>query len=231
MNIAIITARGGSKRIPRKNTKSFCGKPILAYSIEAAVQSRLFNEVMVSTDDEEIAEIAKQYGAAVPFMRSAETSNDYATTTDALLEVVERYCQEGREFSHICCIYPTAPFVTAQKLNTAFQLFQDSQADALIPVVPFSFPPLRGIINQDNRIKMKWPEYTFIRSQDLEPIYHDSGQFYFIRTEVLLRGKSLFCKNTVPMILSELEVQDIDNEVDWELAELKYELLKRRGLL
>lgn len=231
MRVAIITARGGSKRIPRKNIKPFCGKPILAYSIEAALQSQLFDEVMVSTDDREIAEIAEQYGARVPFLRSAAASNDFATTTDVLLEVVQQYQEQGCEFSELCCIYPTAPFITANKLKNAFQRFEESGADALIPVVPFSFPPLRGIIQQNDRIRMKWPEYALTRSQDLETIYHDSGQFYIVRMEALQREKALFCKNTVPMMLSELEVQDIDNEVDWELAELKYELLKRRGLL
>lgn len=231
MRVAILTARGGSKRIPRKNIKPFCGKPILSYSIEAALESRLFDEVMVSTDDREIAEIAEQYGARVPFLRSVEAANDFATTTDVLLEVVQQYSELGCEFSEICCIYPTAPFVTADKLKTAFQVYEESGADALIPVVPFSFPPLRGVVQRNDRIQMKWPEYTFTRSQDLETIYHDSGQFYIVRTEALQKEKVLFCKNTVPMILSELEVQDIDNEVDWELAELKYELLKKRGLL
>jgi len=229
--LAIIPARGGSKRIPRKNIKPFCGKPVLAYSIEAASQSGLFDEIMVSTDDDEIAAIAKQYGAAVPFMLSTEASNDYATTTDVLLEVVERYRQLGRSFTHICCIYPAAPFVTAEKLNRAFQMLRSSGADALVPVVSFSYPPLRGFTLQNERIRMKWPEHTFTRSQDLEPIYHDCGQFYFMRTDALLREKNMLCRETVPMHLTELEVQDIDNEVDWELAELKYELLQRKCLL
>lgn len=231
LKLAIIPARGGSKRIPRKNIKQFCGKPILAYSIEAAIQSELFSEVMVSTDDDEIAGIARQYGASVPFPRSVETSNDYATTEDVLLEVVEKYHQTGRDFSYICCIYPTAPFVTAQKLRSAFRLFYGSGADALVPVVPFSYPPLRGFILQNERIRMKWPEYEAARSQDLQPIYHDCGQFYFAHMDAFLREKTLFCEETIPMLLPELEVQDIDNETDWELAELKYELLKRKGLL
>lgn len=229
--VAIIPARGGSKRIPRKNIKLFCGKPILAYSIEAARQSGLFDEIMVSTDDGEIAAIARQYGASVPFMRSKEASNDYATTTDVLLEVVERYRQLGRSFNRICCIYPAAPFVTAEKLNRAYQLLCSSGANALMPLVSFSYPPLRGITLENGRVRMKWPEYESARSQDLEPLYHDCGQFYFIQANTLLREKTLFCKNTVPMHLSDLEVQDIDNEVDWELAELKYELLRRKGLL
>lgn len=229
--LAIIPARGGSKRIPRKNIKMFCGRPILAYSIEAAKQSQLFDEIMVSTDDTEIASIAKQYGASVPFLRSAEASNDYATTTDVLLEVVERYRQVGRDFSHICCIYPAAPFVTAEKLNRASHLLCSGGADALVPVIPFSYPPLRGFTLQGERIRMKWPENTFVRSQDLEPIYHDCGQFYFMKTDALLRERNILCRETVPMYLTELEVQDIDNEVDWELAELKYKLLTKKRLL
>lgn len=231
MKIAIITARGGSKRIPRKNIKPFCGKPILAYSIQAAKDSGIFDEVMVSTDDVDIAQIAKEYGAEVPFFRSAATSNDYATTAEVLLEVVEEYRKRERTFDQICCIYPTAPFVTGEKLIKAWQLLESSRADSVVPLVGFSYPPLRGFTVQNNRTYMKWPEYYSTRSQDLEPLYHDSGQFYFVRTETLLREKTLFCKETAPLLLSELEVQDIDNDVDWELAELKYELLKRKGLL
>lgn len=229
--IAVIPARGGSKRIPRKNIKAFCGKPILSYSIEAAKDSGLFDEVMVSTDDQEIADTAVRFGASVPFFRSAAASGDYATTTDVLLEVLETYQKLGRTFSVLCNIYPTAPFVTAKKLRKAYQLFESSGADALIPVVPFSYPPLRGLTVQDNRAKMKWPAYTFARSQDLEPIYHDCGQFSFIRTETLLRERNALCEDMIPMVLSDLEVQDIDNETDWELAELKYELLRKKGLL
>lgn len=231
MNLAIIPARGGSKRIPRKNIRPFCGKPILAYSIQAALGSGLFDEVMVSTDDPEIAAIAKEYGASVPFFRSAQTANDFATTADVLLEVLEQYRLAGRSFDNLCCLYPTAPLVTADKLRTAFQLLHENQADALVPVVEFSYTPFRGLILQDGRLQMKWPENLSVRSQDLERLYHDSGQFYVVRTEAFLQEKTLFCRDTIPMVLSDLEVQDIDNEVDWELAEIKHELLKKRGLL
>lgn len=229
--LAVITARGGSKRIPRKNIKDFCGRPILAYSIEAAKDSGLFDEVMVSTDDEEIAAIAESYGAKVPFLRSADSSSDYATTTDVLLEVVGAYQKRGNNFTWLCCLYPTAPFVTAEKLKRAFQKLRESDADALIPVAPFSYPPLRGLVIQENQVSMKWPEYTFTRSQDLETIYHDCGQFYFIRTDALIREKNMLCRKMIPMVMSEFEVQDIDNEMDWELAELKYRLLKDKGIL
>lgn len=227
--LAVIPARGGSKRIPRKNIRQFCSKPIIAYSIEAAVGSGLFDEVMVSTDDEEIAAIARQNGASVPFLRSAEASSDYASTIDVLLEVLKRYRQSGREFSYLCCIYPAAPFVTAEKLRRAFQMLCDSGADTLVPVIPFSYPPQRGFSIQGDRLRMKWPENLAARSQDLEPIFHDCGQFYFGRTDALLREKAIFCQNTVPLCLSELEVQDIDNEDDWKLAELKFELMKSNG--
>lgn len=226
--IAIIPARGGSKRIPRKNIKDFCGQPIMSYSIRAAKNSGLFDEIMVSTDDEEIAAAAKRHGASVPFLRSAAGSSDYATTAEVVLEVVEAYRKAGKEFTYICCIYPTAPFITAEKINTAFQLLNETKMDALIPVVPFSYPPLRGLIVEKGTLCMKWPENETVRSQDLETLYHDCGQFYFVRADALLREQTLFCRKTVPMYLSELEVQDIDSETDWKLAELKYQLLKEK---
>ena len=229
--LAVIPARGGSKRIPRKNVKEFCGKPILSYSIEAAMGSGLFDEVMVSTDDREIARLAEQFGASVPFLRSVSSSGDCATITDVLLEVAEAYREQGRRFSTLCCIYPTAPFVSPEKLRRAWEMFIDSGADALLPVTPFSYPPLRGLTVQGGRLRMKWPENTFVRSQDLEPIYHDCGQFLLIRTEALLREKNVIGSHMVPMVLSDLEVQDIDNETDWALAELKYQLLKSKGML
>lgn len=220
--VAIITARGGSKRIPRKNIKEFCGKPILAYSIEAALASGLFDTVMVSTDDRKIAEVAKRYGAEVPFYRSEKTANDYATTNDVLLEVLEEYEKRGEHFDVACCIYPTAPFVTAEKLKKAMQALTASDADTLIPVVAFSYPPQRAMLVKDGRLVFEYPQYLDSRSQDLEPHYHDVGQFYVFRTESLRRNKKLMLGDILPMVVSELEVQDIDNESDWEIAEIKY---------
>ncbi|MEY8388134.1 pseudaminic acid cytidylyltransferase [Oscillospiraceae bacterium 38-13] len=231
LKIAVIPARGGSKRIPRKNIREFCGKPILAYSIEAAEGSGLFDEIMVSTDDTEIADVSKRYGNYIPFLRSAETADDDATITDVLTEVLKAYQKRGCVFSMLCYIYPTAPFVTADKLRRAYQMLEESGADALLPVTPFSYPPLRGLAVQENRIRMKWPENTFTRSQDLETIYHDCGQFGWIRTETLLRERNILCQNMIPMFLSGLEVQDIDSEIDWELAEQKYRLLREKGKL
>lgn len=223
--IALITARGGSKRIPKKNIKEFCGKPIIAYSIEAALQSGLFDEVMVSTDSEEIRDIALKYGAKVPFLRSAETSSDYATSSDVIMEVVNRYEEMGIHFDYGCCIYPTAPFVTAARLAEAMNKIIDTKADSLIPVVQFSFPPLRGVVMNGDRITMKWPEFTNSRSQDLEKIYHDCGQFYAFNVEAFKKNKSFWAGDVASIEIPEVEVQDIDTNEDWELAELKYKYL------
>lgn len=224
--IAIITARGGSKRIPKKNIKEFCGKPIIAYSIRAALDSGIFDEVMVSTDSEEIAEIARAYGAKVPFMRSAKTSDDFATTADVLMEVLERYQEMGRTFDVMSCIYPTAPFVTPQKLQSAYDTLTKEQAVMAMPVVAFSYPPQRSYVLNGNMLEMKWKENYNKRSQDLEKMYHDAGQFYMYQVEAFIRLKGQMTESIVPVIVDEMEVQDIDNESDWKLAELKYQMIK-----
>ncbi len=228
--IAIITARGGSKRIPRKNIREFCGKPILAYSIEAARESGLFDTVMVSTDDTEIAEIARRYGAEVPFYRSENTANDFATTNDVLLEVLEEYEKRGEHYELGCCIYPTAPFVTAEKLGDAMQRLESSGADTLIPVVAFSYPPQRAMIVKEGRLVFEYPQYLDSRSQDLEPHYHDVGQFYLFYTEAFKQNRKLMTGDILPYVVSELEVQDIDNLTDWEIAEIKFRFMKERGV-
>lgn len=229
MKIAMITARGGSKRIPRKNIKDFCGKPILAYSIEAALNSHLFDEVMISTEDEEIAEIAKKYGASFPFKRSVETAGDHVMTIDVMLEVVAEYKKRGVEPDVVCCIYPTAPFITAEKLISANQMFEQSGAEAVIPIVKFSFPPQRSFVEEGNFIKYKWKENELKRSQDLEPFYHDSGQFYYIKTDAMIRQHTLVPEKTIPLIMDEMEVQDIDTLDDWNIAEIKYKKMMGRN--
>jgi N-acylneuraminate cytidylyltransferase len=223
--LAIITARGGSKRIPRKNIRDFLGKPVIAYVIDASTKSNLFEEVMVSTDDSEIAEVAQKYGARVPFMRSAENSDDFATTDDVLVEVLEEYKKLGKNFEYACCLYPTAPFVTPQKLQQAFKLLVESQADSVFPVVAFSYPIWRSLRIENGRLVMNFPENLNKRSQDLAIAYHDAGQFYFFRVENFLTKRKIFSDFSLPLLVSELEVQDIDNETDWKLAELKYRLL------
>ena len=227
--IAIITARGGSKRIPKKNIKEFCGKPIIAYSIRAALDSGIFDEVMVSTDSEEIAEIARAYGAKVPFMRSAKTSDDFATTADVLMEVLERYQEMDRTFDVMSCIYPTAPFVTPQKLQSAYDTLTKEQAVMAMPVVAFSYPPQRSYVFNGNMLEMKWKENYNKRSQDLEKMYYDAGQFYMYQVETFIRLKGQMTESIVPVIVDEMEVQDIDNESDWKLAELKYQMIKMRN--
>ena len=228
--LAVITARGGSKRIPHKNIRPFNGKPILAYSIQAALESNLFNEVMVSTDDAEIACIAKAWGAKVPFMRSAENANDTATTVQALLEVVQEYEKQGKTFETLCCIYPTAPFVTARRLQQACALMTES-VDSVMPVTAYGFPPQRAMIIKEGCLKYQYPEYQNARSQDLLRVYHDCGQFYFCRVESLISNKSLVGPRTVPIVVDEIEAQDIDSEVDWKLAELKYRLVQEEQSL
>ena len=227
-NVAVITARGGSKRIPRKNIRDFLGKPIIAYSITAAVDSGCFDEIMVSTDDKEIAEIALRYGAKVPFLRSIASSSDVASTEDVLLEVLTEYGKMDQKFEMACCIYPTAPFVTAEKLKLGLEILKATGVDSVIPVVSFSYPIQRALAIEENHVKMIWPEHENSRSQDLVPAYHDSGQFYWLRTACFLETQKLFSNNTVPIVISELEVQDIDIETDWQLAEMKFQLLLQK---
>lgn len=221
-SVAIITARGGSKRIPRKNIKEFLGTPIIGYSIRAALAAGCFDDVMVSTDDEEIASVARSFGATVPFMRSPENSNDFSGTAEVLQEVVLEYRQRGVRFDHLCCIYPTAPFVTAEKLHRGMSTLWETGADCVLPVVQYSYPIQRSLKVENGRAVMLWPENYQARSQDLIPVYHDCGQFYCMKVTSLLEQMKLFAVDTVPMIMPESEVQDIDSAEDWKIAEIKY---------
>ena len=223
--LAIIPARGGSKRILRKNIRDFLGRPIIAYSIEAALQSGLFEEVMVSTDDKEISEIAIKYGAKVPFYRSAETSNDYATTMAVIQEVISVYkSQFNKEFDLVCCIYPTAPLIQVQHLKNGLDFLLSRNFESVFPVVAFGYPIWRGVvINDEGKTQMVWPENQNSRSQDLKKVYHDVGQWYWMNMDLL--GETIFSKNTGSVVLSDHEVQDIDNLTDWTMAEMKYKLL------
>jgi N-acylneuraminate cytidylyltransferase len=222
--LAIIPARGGSKRIPRKNIKEFLGKPIIAYSIEVALTSGLFDEVMVSTDDEEIAAIAKQYGANIPFMRNPNTANDYSTTMDVLNEVTLDYKNKlNIDFEYVCCIYATAPLILKEHLVKGYKLLTDMNYHSVYPIVSYGYPVWRGLrINEGGRTEMVWMEFIHTRSQDLEPVYHDAGQWYWYKTNKI--KNTLFTDNSASIILNELDVQDIDSATDWKLAELKYEL-------
>ena len=224
--LAIIPARGGSKRIPRKNIQPFMGKPIIEYSIQAAIASELFDEVMVSTDDEEIIEIAKKAGAKVPFVRSSKTANDHAHLGEVIAEVLEMYAQQGKNFDTICCILATAPFITAERIKQAYTVLDKGNYDSVIPVLRFSFPIQRAFKVENETLSMFQPEHLLTRSQDLEPAFHDSGQFYWMRVEAFQKSKVILTKNTGYIELSEMEVQDIDTVEDWAIAEFKYSLGK-----
>ena len=226
--ICVITARGGSKRIPKKNIKDFMGKPMLSYAINAAKGSKIFDEIMVSTDDNEIAQIAKEYGASVPFMRSEKTSSDYATTFDVIDEVINEYKKLGKNFDIICCIYPCVPFLKSETLINAYKKMGDH--DGLAPVCKFPVPIEWALEITDNGIlKILDREKCNTRSQDLIPKYYDVGMFYFCKTEKLYEHNSLAPDDTMAYVIDELECQDIDNEEDWQTAEMKYKILHNRG--
>lgn len=226
--IAIIPARGGSKRIPRKNIKDFCGKPIIAYSIEAALKSELFEEVMVSTDDNEIAAIAKEYGASVPFLRSAETANDYAILKDVLIEVLFEYKKNGKSFNEICCILPTAPLVESTDIIKAYEIIERERCISVIPVVQYSYTIFRSLKIENGILVMNWPENYSKRSQDLPQAYHDAGLFYWYSRKYFEEKIAGFGENAFPYILDEEKVQDIDTLDDWKMAEIKYKLIKQK---
>lgn len=223
--LAIIPARGGSKRIPRKNIRNFCGKPIITYSISAALSSRLFDEVMVSTDDAEIAAIAKKHGAAIPFLRSESTANDHAVIADVIEEVLDEYSKRGKEFAFFCCIFATAPFITGVRLQEGFELMQRMNFDSAAPVLKFSFPIQRALQIENGRVSMIVPGNLNKRSQDLPAAYHDAAQFVWMRTSCFRREKKLLTDNSGAFVLPETEAQDIDTEIDWQIAEMKYLIL------
>ena len=221
--ICIIPARCGSKRIKNKNIKDFLGKPIIYYSIKIAIESKCFDEVMVSTDDIEIKNIAEKYGANVPFMRSEKNSDDNATIKDVLIEVLHQYKKKNINFDYMCCIFPTAPLIKLENLLLGFEKIKDFEY--VFAVTPFSFPVQRSLIIDNNSAIFKYPEYINTRSQDLTSHYQDSGQFYWSNTKRLLETQQIYSKNNFSIILSELETQDIDNESDWKIAEMKYKLI------
>ena len=221
-NIAIIPARGGSKRIPRKNIRDFLGKPIIAYSISAAIESQLFDEIMVSTDDREIIDVALQYGAKVPFHRSAKNSDDFATTAEVLIEVLSEYKNNGRNFENACCIQATAPLIQVSNLTEAYKMLDEKKLDSVFPIVRFGYPIQRALSFNEGKTFWMNKENADKRSQDLIPAYHDAGQFYWFNVERFLKTKLLTTENTGAIVLNEIFVQDIDDITDWRICELKY---------
>lgn len=227
-NLALITARGGSKRILKKNIKNFYDKPIIYYPINTAINSKIFDYVMVSTDDKEISKISKQFGAKVPFYRSKKNSDDYSTTSDVITEVLNELKKINLEFDNVCCIYPTAPFVTDEILSLSGKILEKEDVDSIISITKFSYPIWRGFkLNSNNSVQYLWPENELKRSQDLPSVYHDAGQFYFLKVSSFLDQKKLIMKKNKAIILSEDKVQDIDTIEDWKIAELKYSLLNK----
>lgn len=225
-NLAIIPARGGSKRIPGKNIKNFLDKPVIAYSIQAALDCKLFDEVMVSTDDKEIARVALEYGANVPFLRSEKNADDHATTFDVIAEVLDNYNKMNICYNYACCIYPAAPLINVNYLIKAYRILTGKDFDCVFPVAPYSNNIFRAIkADNDCKAHLFWPENLNKRSQDLPEAYYDAGQFYWFKTQNILNKGTIITDNTGVIKLDNIQVQDIDNEWDWQLAELKYKIL------
>lgn len=227
MNIAIIPARGGSKRIPRKNIKKFCGKPMIAWSIEAALKSDCFSRIVVSTDDAAIAEIATQYGAEVPFMRPAELSDDQTGTIPVVRHAVEWFIQQGQQPEKVCCIYATAPFINPEDIQRGSKILSATGCDYTFSVTSYPFPIQRAIrITPQGRVEMLNPQQFHTRSQDLEETYHDAGQFYWGLATAWLAEKTIFSTDAAPVLLPRYQVQDIDTMEDWYKAELMFQAWK-----
>jgi len=224
--LCIIPARGGSKRIHKKNIKEFFGKPIIYYSIKNAKDSKCFDEIMVSTDNIEIKNISEKYGANVPFMRSEQNSNDKASTRDVILEVLKYYRGKKQFFDYVCCIYPTAPLINIKYLMLGFEKIK--KYDYVFTAAAYSSPIQRSLIKQNNSLIYKYPEHMYSISQSLDEHYYDCGQFYWMKTKNILETNKIYSKNNYPIILSETECQDIDKETDWELAEMKYDFINNK---
>jgi N-acylneuraminate cytidylyltransferase len=230
MRLAVIPARGGSKRIPRKNVKSFCGKPIIAWSIEAALRSGCFDRVIVSTDDPEIAEVARACGAGVPFMRPAELSDDHTGTVPVVRHAIEWFQRQGAASEKVCCIYATAPFVRSEDLRQGLSVLEQTGCDYAFPVTSYAFPIQRALrLTPGGRVEMFHPEHFHTRSQDLEEAYHDAGQFYWGLLTAWMAQLPIFSANSTPLILPRHHVQDIDTPEDWERAEWLFKAMRSAG--
>jgi N-acylneuraminate cytidylyltransferase len=227
MKLAVIPARGGSKRIPRKNIKPFCGKPMIAWSIVAAIESGCFDRIIVSTDDVEIADIARKYGAEVPFMRPAELSDDHTGTIPVIAHAIGWQQKNGLSPLAVCCIYATAPFARGEQLKCGLAILEKRNCDYVFSVTSYAFPIQRAIrITSAGRVEMFQPENFNTRSQDLQEAFHDAGQFYWGRPEAWLTGKPIFSSNSSPLILPRYLVQDIDTPEDWHRAEIMFKVIE-----
>lgn len=231
MKLCVIPARGGSKRIPRKNIKPFCGKPMIAWSIEAAIKSNCFDKIIVSTDDDEIADFACKCGAEVPFLRPNELSDDYMGTSEVVSHAIKWNINNGYKIKEVCCLYATATFVRATDLSKALKILEENDIDYVFTVTSYAFPIQRAIeITDNNRVKMVYPKYYDTRSQDLKPCWHDAGQFYWAHKDTWLENKPIFESSSIPLILPRYRVQDIDTVEDWKYAELMFNSLRFGGM-
>jgi len=230
VNLCVIPARVGSKRINKKNIKNFLGKPIIAYSIETAINSKLFDKVIVSTDDKNIAKIANSYGAETPFMRPKELSDDLTIINDVIKHSISWLQDKGLHINYVCCIFATAPFIKESYLRQGLELLRNSNQSFAFSVTSFPFPVQRAFKINDNNISMLYPEHTLSRSQDLAEAYHDAGQFYWGRPQAFLDGINMFSKKSIPIMLPRYLVQDIDTIEDWRRAELMYKTIDMENL-
>ncbi len=227
--LCVIPARGGSKRIPRKNVKPFLGRPMIAYSIGAALDSGLFDRVVVSTDDEEIAAVARDHGADVPFLRPAELANDHQGTDAVVVHAIDWFASQGEIYDATCCVYATAPLLDPERLKEGWEKLQEPGRRFAFSVTSYAFAIQRALRRTDNGgVAMFWPENRMVRSQDLEPAYHDAAQFYWGWSDAFRNGEQLFSPIAAPVILPRTEVVDIDTPEDWDLAELTYRILKSK---
>lgn len=226
MNICIIPARGGSKRIPQKNIKAFLGKPIIVYSIQEALKSKLFERVIVSTDDKDIAKIAEKFGAEVPFIRPKELSDDFTGTNDVVKHAINLLLEQGGKIDYVCCIYATAPFIRQQYLIEGFEYLKNSSKLFAFSVTSFAFPIQRAVKIEDGKLSMFYPKYLTARSQDLKETYHDAGQFYWGKAKAFLSDENMFSEKSIPIVLPRYLVQDIDTMEDWSRAELMYKIIQ-----
>ena len=224
--VAIIPARGGSKRILKKNIKAFAGKPIIAYSIEAAKESRLFDRIIVSTDSQEIVSVASHYGAEAPFIRPKELADDLTPTAPVLHHALVSLLQTGYEVDYFCCIYATAPFVKAKYIREGYDRIRTNRVSSAFSVTSFGFPIFRALkIREDGRLEMFWPAHELTRSQDLPKAYHDAGQFYWLESKRFMDHPRLYSPDAFPVFLPRHLVQDIDTPEDWERAEIMFKSL------
>lgn len=228
--IAIIPARGGSKRIPRKNIRTFCGKPMIGYSIITALSSGCFSRVVVSTDDQEIADIAISFGAEIPFLRPKAIADDHTATVPVITHAIQNLSIDSDAPTEVCCLYATAPFTQKSDVKHGLEILRNSDASYVVPMTSYPYPIQRAVrLRTDNRMELITPQYCQSRSQDLEPVYHDAGQFYWGRADAWLREVPLIGPETAPIILPTYRVQDIDTLEDWRRAENLYRILRAEG--